>query len=136
MTEKTPENQPAINKSLGLPDMWKTIDEPLSVNVTDTTHVDVEYIRKNLRGIIESGTTSMNEIMSLAATMESPRAYEVVAVLLKAVLDANRELMETVQLQRKEEKENPSQQTRTVNNNLFVGSTQELQKMLHEIIKK
>lgn len=148
MTEKIPEDQPTINETLNIneiqtvddfdnyigkevfkPPEWETVGEIVPVSTID---IDVDYIRKNLREIIEGGKTAMEEIMSLAASMESPRAYEVVAILMKATLDANRELMENVKEKKKDVDDSPS----TVNNNLFVGSTKDLQKMFYDMQKK
>jgi hypothetical protein len=151
MTDKTPENQPSINEKLNISDIpcdkemsideyvateiFKPVEETVVATLTpieDPIEIDVEYVRTNLREIIEGGKTAMEEIMSLAASMESPRAYEVVAILMKATLDANRELMDHVKEKKKDHKPTPD----TVNNNLFVGSTTDLQKLFHEMQKK
>jgi hypothetical protein len=155
MTDKLPENQPAINDALNLPEINQEVEEQIDIDefiateifkpveetvvatltpVEDHIEIDTEYVRKNLKDIIEGGKVAMEEIMSLASTMESPRAYEVVAILMKATLDANRELMENVKEKKKDNKENPTHQT--TNNNLFVGSTTDLQRMFSEMQKK
>ena len=91
---------------------------------------DYEYTRGNLYSIIEKGQEAINGILELAQESEMPRAYEVAGQLIKNVSDATDKLM-TLQQKLKEvkaeEKKGPINVT---NNALFVGSTDELQKLL------
>lgn len=89
---------------------------------------DFEYARGNLISAIEKGQEALSGILDVAAQSQHPRSYEVVATLLKAVSDANKDLLE-LQKRRGDltgEKASPT----TVNNNLFVGSTAELQQLI------
>jgi hypothetical protein len=59
---------------------------------------------------------------------QHPRSYEVVATLVKAVSDANKDLLELQKRHKDLTVDNSAPST--INNNLFVGSTAELQKLL------
>ena len=90
---------------------------------------DYEYARRNLYDVIEKGSSALEDIMDIAKQSESPRAFEVVTNLIKTMVDANKDLLELAKKHKelnKEEDQSPS----TVNNNLFVGSSAELLKMI------
>ena len=89
---------------------------------------DLEYSRENLYYLIERGRDALDGILSLADQSQSPRAYEVVGQLIKTVTDTNRDLID---LQKKaQDLSSKGQDPRTVTNNLFVGSTAELTKLI------
>jgi hypothetical protein len=90
---------------------------------------DFEYARGNLIAAIEKGQEALTDIVSVAGMSQHPRAYEVVATLLKTVADANKDLLELQKRKRDLTGESLSPPT-TVNNNLFVGSTTELQQLI------
>ena len=89
---------------------------------------DFEYARKNLMDAIEQGQSALADIVSVAGMSQHPRAYEVVATLLKTVADANKDLLELQK--RKKDLTGIGPAPTTVNNNLFVGSTAELQQLI------
>ena len=96
----------------------------------DRAENDYEYARKNLKKIIETGSMALQELSSIASTSESPRAFEVVAQMVKNLSDTNKDLLELQKklktLKAEEEKNSPN----NVTNALFVGSTSELQKLI------
>ena len=102
----------------------KTIDPPKN----DQAEKDLEYSRENLYHLIERGRDALEGILDLADQSQSPRAYEVAGQIIKTMTDTNRDL---VDLQKKakdlfDDKIEPH----TVNNNLFVGNTAELTKII------
>ena len=92
---------------------------------------DYEYTRGNLYSIIEKGQEAINGILELAQESEMPRAYEVAGQLIKSVADATDKLMDFQKKLKDVNEEKESKGPTTVNNALFVGSTNELQKMLN-----
>ena len=89
---------------------------------------DLEYSRENLYHLVERGRDALEGILDLAQQSQSPRAYEVAGQLIKTVTDTNRDLID---LQKKakdlfDDKIDP----KTINNNLFVGNTSELTKLM------
>lgn len=93
---------------------------------------DFEYARKNMYDIIEQGHEAIAKLMDIADQSQSTDAYEVIANLIKTMADTNKGLLNLTK-QKKElitKEETPQQQQ--VTNNLFVGSTAELQAMLQK----
>jgi hypothetical protein len=85
---------------------------------------DVEKARNTLSGLIDSGESAISEILRIADSTETPRAYEVAGQLIKTVADVAKDL---VAIQKKTQvAEKPTgKQT-----NIFVGSTKELLQLL------
>lgn len=103
------------------------------VTPDDNTENDYQYARENFYSVIENGTKALEEMMDLARASEHPRAYEVISTLMKTLVDANKDL---VAMNEKRQKEKAPQDEKNVtNNNLFVGTTEDLQKMLQNMKK-
>ena len=90
---------------------------------------DYEFARDNLYNLVQRGNEALEGIISLAKEMEHPRAYEVASGLIKSVTDTTMELMKIQKELQIMKGEKPSGNT-TTHNNLYVGSTAELQAML------
>jgi molybdopterin converting factor small subunit len=121
-----------IGDSLGLPpiEMQKTEIVERVAPPSDEQE-DYKYARENFYNVIEKGTEALEDMLNVAKASEHPRAYEVVSTLMKTLIDANKDL---VSMGEKKQKENESQEGSNVtNNNLFVGSTTELQNMLRDL---
>jgi hypothetical protein len=89
---------------------------------------DFEYARGNMIAVIEKGQEALSGILDVAGMSQHPRAYEVIATLVKTVADANKDLLELQK--RKQDLTGVGPAPTTVNNNLFVGSTAELQQLI------
>jgi hypothetical protein len=94
---------------------------------------DLEEVRQNIKGVMETGDEALKEMLEIAKQSESARAFEVVSTLMKTMLDANKDLADISTKKRfvKEELAGPKQaaQTNVTNNNLIV-STADLLKMI------
>jgi len=102
----------------------------VSVDLEDADK-DYAVVRQNLKDILKRGTEAIDGIMLVASETQSPRAYEVVATLIKSVADANKDLMGLhKQIKEIKKTEIDSSTTTITNNSLFVGSTTDLQKLL------
>ena len=92
---------------------------------------DFEYARGNMIAVIKKGQEALSGILDVAGMSQHPRSYEVVATLVKAVADANKDLLELAKKRKDLEKvDNGGPQT--VNNNLYLGSTADLLKLLKD----
>lgn len=119
-------NNDQIAKTLDLVPLQQLQTAPQSVDTQ--VRDDFEYARGNLIAAIEKGQEALTDIVSVAGMSQHPRAFEVVATLLKTVADANKDLLELQKRKRDLTGEAPA--PTTVNNNLFVGSTTELQQLI------
>ena len=100
-------------------------------DVRDNIVDDFEYARGNMIAVIEKGQEALSGILDVATMSQHPRSYEVVATLVKAVADANKDLLDLSKKRKDLEKvENGGPQT--VNNNLYLGSTADLLKLLKD----
>jgi len=101
--------------------------------VDDKVDRDYDYARTNFYNIIETGTEALEQMLDVAKASEHPRAYEVVSTIMKTLVDANKDLVSmSAKKQESEDEKSPSEKT-VSNNNLFVGSTAELQQLLKDM---
>jgi hypothetical protein len=97
----------------------------------DQVENDFEYARRNMYDIIGQGQEAIARLMDIADQSQHPRAYEVIANLIKTMADTNKDLLDLTKKKRDlQPKEEAKQQQ--VTNNLFVGSTAELQQLLQK----
>ena len=134
-----------IDKALGVPSSEAHAEtKPLTVAVPTEgivlsqeridadLRLDYDSVRKNLKELVESGKVALDGIINVAQEGDSPRAYEVVAQLIKTLSDTNKDLLEMhtkVKAIRKSET--------TVNNvnnttqSIYLGSTKDLQDIIN-----
>lgn len=117
-----------ISATLGLSPLPSVEPEVVEIENVDS---DYEFARANLIKVIEKGSDALEGILNVAEMSQHPRGYEVVATLIKTMADANKDLLELSK--RKKELTNTTTSPRSVTNNLFVGSTAELQKLLKDV---
>lgn len=101
----------------------------------DESERDYKYARENFYSVIESGTKALEQMLDVAQASEHPRAYEVVSTLMKTLVDANKDLVKMGEERKKAKQPQEQEQGsgKVTNNNLFVGSTSELQQMLKDM---
>ena len=88
--------------------------------------------RTTYKDLINTGMRSLDVLSELARESEHPRAFEVLSRAIKDVADTTDKLME-LQKNKKalnKEEEEIEKKRLVTNNNLFVGSTADLQKMI------
>lgn len=94
---------------------------------------DYAYSRDKYKGILNNGEVALEGLMQLAQESEHPRSYEVLAGMLKNMADVTDKLMD-LQKKKKElvigDKKEQSKAAAITQNNVFVGSTADLQRML------
>ena len=97
---------------------------------------DYEYSRQTYYELIEKGKDALDLAIEIAQQSEHPRAIEVLSGMIKNVGDVNDKLMD---LNKKNKDINKSdihmKAEGTTNNNLFIGSTTDLQRMLQDVEK-
>lgn len=118
-----------IDNSLNLPPLDMSTEGELVVVQDNEPENDFQYARTNLYNVIEKGSQAIEDMIDLARASQHPRSYEVLSTLLKTVTDANKDLLD-IRKKKKDLEDKPVSDPTTVNNNLFVGSTAELQKLL------
>jgi len=88
---------------------------------------DYEFSRETYKDLIRTGTLSMDALAELAKESEHPRAFEVLSNHIRNMGEVTDKLMKLQKAKKDLTKEERKQVT---NNNVFVGSTTDLQRML------
>ena len=92
---------------------------------------DYEFSRDTYRDLIRTGTHSLDSLAELARESEHPRAFEVLSKSIKDIADTTEKLMSLQKAKKDLAKDDKQEEAKRVtNNNVFVGSTTDLQRML------
>ena len=89
---------------------------------------DYKYSREIFYGLVERGQDAIEGILDIAKESEHPRVYEVAGQLIKTVGETTEKLIDLQAKMKELDKDNNMPDK--VQNNLFVGSSAELQKLL------
>lgn len=98
----------------------------------DNVQNDYDYSRETLYELIEKGKDALENMIEVARESEHPRAYEVLSGLIKNVSDTNDKLMDLNKKQQQMYEKDEVKQVENQQNNFFLGSTTDIQKMLQE----
>ncbi len=114
------------------PEEKKEIAPSVTVGTTDLTQ-DYDFSRNQYQNLIDKGNDALEELLSIAKEGEQPRAFEVATQLINSLTATTKELL----ILQKTKKEVEDKKAPVKNeNNLFVGSTKELQELLEMKKKK
>ena len=95
----------------------------------EVLEADFNSARTNMKELINNGMDALDGIMKVASASDSPRAYEVAALLLKTLSDMNKDLMV---VHEKSENIQKEKVTNITNNSIYVGSTTDLQNLINK----
>lgn len=127
----------ALSKTLGIENekvetpKQEIITTPVVYETTpeEDQQEDYNLSRRTFRDLINKGNSAIEDLTDLAKESESPRAYEVLATLMKTVSDATKDLYDlqkkTKELKKFDDKGKPAENI-TVEKAVFVGSPAEL----------
>ena len=129
-----------VNEILGIEKKENSIqvsefEQPAPVprkNDENKTDIDNDYThsRDNYYNLIDKGNQAIDGILDIAKEGQHPSAYEVAGQLIGQVAQTVDKLQD-LQKKLKDLKELPKSANTQIKNALFVGSTNELQKMLN-----
>jgi len=96
---------------------------------------DVDQVRENLYRAVDAASQAVQDMIIIAQQSQHPKAYEALNAIIKTYADVS---MGLADLHMKKQRINGKQQKPedagpNVTNNLFVGSTAELTKLLDEL---
>ena len=107
--------------------------ESLPVVIDDAVNqvdADAEFARSNMRTLITNGNDALEKLAYVADQSESPRAYEVLATMMKNLAEMNKDLLELQKRKRELAPQSDSAKGVNIDKAVFVGSTTELLKMI------
>jgi hypothetical protein len=119
-TEKTPAPVPVV------------IENKVSSTMESDLDDDYNAARKNLKDLVNKGNVAIEQLMAIATDTEHPRAFEVVATLIKNTAEANEKLLMIQRETRNMKGLNNKSASSSVNVDkaIFVGSTSELSRLI------
>lgn len=86
---------------------------------------DADFVRTNYINLIKKASDLADEAIETASMLQSAAGYQAAGYVIKAALDANKNLQDLAETRAKLAAS--SQQTKNItNNNLFVGTREEL----------
>lgn len=97
---------------------------------SDNIKSDYEYSRDTYYDLIEKGRESLELMIEVARESEHPRAFEVLSNMIKGIADVNDKLMDLNKKNKDIKRADEAKQLGHTTNNLFVGSTTDLQRLL------
>jgi hypothetical protein len=94
--------------------------------------------RSNIYEVITTGQEALLKLSEIASSSQHPRAFEVLAKLMDSITSASKDLLVLqTKIREIDAADSPiNEKAQTINNNLFVGSTAELQKVLKDLKNK
>lgn len=98
--------------------------ELVAVDMSFSDDQDHDNVRKIYYELIAQSKDALDNLIEFAKSAESPRAFEVVSGLIKTTADVAKNLSDLSVNNKKPDTQNNTQ------NNIFVGSTAELQKLI------
>ena len=107
-----------------------TVKQNRPIQIDKDVKDDYEFSRKTYKDLIYTGTRSMDVLAELARESEHPRAFEVLSQTIKNLGDVTKNLMDLQKTKKDLTKEEREEAKSVTNNNVFVGSTTDLQRML------
>ena len=107
--------------------------ETLPVVIEDDVNqidADAEFARSNMRTLITNGNKALTDLATVANQSESPRAYEVLATMMKNLAEMNKDLLALQKAKKELAPQSESSKGVNIDKAVFVGSTTELLKMI------
>ena len=104
--------------------------------IKETIESDFTYAREQIYNVLVKSQEAVEDMVDIARSSQHPKSYEVLNGMLKTLADVATNLVDLQKTQQEIMKmsgNQPSDQAQTINNNLFVGSTSELQKMIGQM---
>lgn len=130
----------ALSEALGIENAVEIIPpskspEPIinTPHEDDDIKADYNLSRRTFRDLINKGNQAMESLTDLAKESESPRAYEVLATMMRTVADTTKDLYDlqkkTKDLRGQDKNDQPNV---NVEKAVFIGSTADLLKKIKE----
>jgi hypothetical protein len=128
-------NNDSIGKALNLTPMNDQVRQIVAKAQDDSAMADFNIARTNIHEIMQNGTYAIEKLSQIADQSQHPRAFEVLGGLFKTMLDANKDLIELhKKIKDIQGADIPNnEEAKNITNNLFVGSTAELQKAIENM---
>ena len=128
----------ALSDALGIENAVEIIPPKVPETIINTPHeeddikADYNLSRRTFRDLINKGNDAMESLTDLAKESESPRAYEVLATMMRTVADTTKDLYDLQKKTKELSGQKKDDPTVNVEKAVFVGSTADLLKQIKE----
>lgn len=129
----------ALSEALGIENTSVEIIPPKQPEpIINTPHeeddikADYNLSRRTFRDLINKGNQAMESLTDLAKESESPRAYEVLATMMRTVADTTKDLYDLQKKTKDLRGEKKEETSVNVEKAIFVGTTADLLKKVKE----
>lgn len=106
------------------------VESQVTKNLDGDLDDDYQESRQTLKDLVVKGNQAIDHLLAIASETEHPRAFEVVATLIKNTAEANEKLMVMQKTIRELKNIKKNDSGVNVDKAIFVGSTSELSKLL------
>lgn len=106
------------------------VESQVTKNLDGDLDDDYQESRQTLKELVVKGNQAIDHLLAIASETEHPRAFEVVATLIKNTAEANEKLMAMQKTIRELKNIKKNDSGVNVDKAIFVGSTSELSKLL------
>ena len=124
MTDKLDKMKNSLSKNLPVKDKLPKV--VIDKDIKD----DYEFSRETYKNLIKVGTMSLETLAELARESEHPRAFEVLSKSIKDIGDTTEKLMALQKANKELTAEERAEVKKLTQNNVFIGSTTDLQRLL------
>ena len=129
-----------------VPDQTPSAITVQSVPVEEKMENDFEFARDKMRDLIKKGQEAVDSAIMLAQSGDEPKAYEVVGLMIAAIIHANRELINIHHVKAKKEAVQNTYGTRapqvvddkgnvTIEKAVFIGKASDLLREIRALAK-
>lgn len=105
-------------------------------SVNKNIQSDYDQSKETYKELIEKGRDGIEMMMEVARESEHPRAFEVLSGMIKNVSDVNDRLMDLNKKMKDITGEEKAARIETTNNNVFIGTSTDLQRLLKDVKDK
>lgn len=119
-----------LRKALDLSPEEETSNLPI---VSQQIEDDFDFVRKSSYELIGKANEVFEDMIDIARQSQQPRAYEVLNAMMRNISEMHKDLLDH---QKKKQDLTGIQAPTTVNNNLYVGTTSDLNKFIENMNKK
>ena len=124
MTDKLEKMKTSLTKNLPVKDKLPKV--VVDKDIKD----DYEFSRETYKNLIKVGSKSLEILADLARESEHPRAFEVLSKSIKDIGDTTEMLMALQKAHQELTAEEREEVKKLTQNNVFIGSTTDLQRLL------
>jgi hypothetical protein len=112
--------------------METKIQKHTSTGTKSKVESDYQKVRRQFYDLAEQGDEAIELMLDLARESEHPRAFEVLGQLIKNNAEIGEKILKLHKSKKEQDKDETLALNGNTNNNVFIGSTAELQKMLRD----